>query len=88
MYLYHIHQNNKFRLVAANQIILSTIGNEGFDSPVKVHGARKASLFYLLVINFKVKSLAFTQMKTGQYRHDLPEFIIAGVTTEVLANHF
>ena len=55
-------------------MILSTIGSEGFDSPVKVHGARKASLFYLLVVNFKVKSLAFTQMKTGQYRHDLPTY--------------
>ena len=72
--MYPTHQNNKFRLVAANQMIISTIGKRRVQLPVKVHGARKASLFYLLVINFKVKSLAFTQMKTGQYRHDLPTY--------------
>ena len=35
-------------------MIISTIESEGFDSPVKVHGCTKASLFYLLVVNFKV----------------------------------
>lgn len=40
-----------FRLVTATLKNSYHYKNEGFDSPVKVHGAQKANLFYLLVIN-------------------------------------
>jgi hypothetical protein len=49
-----VHSNYKvfhhFRLVTANQIILTIIKNEGFDSPVKVLGARKANLLFFFLL--------------------------------------